>query len=54
MITANILELLGAFFLGAIVTMAILWTAISIVIRDHGGDTDTDDEPPQPPTEKHA
>jgi len=50
-ITPNILELLGAFFLGSIVTMVLGWTILGWTIEDHGDDIDDDQ---QPPTEKHA
>lgn len=41
MITANILELLGAFFLGACVMLAIIWTGF--VVIEPGDDEDDDD-----------
>lgn len=46
MIQANILELLGAFALGAIVMLATLWTLVSTAIAeadDLGDDEDDDD-----------
>jgi hypothetical protein len=50
-ITPNILELLGSFFLGVVITMLTIWTLIQRVIEDEDED-DTDDD--QPLEEKHA
>lgn len=49
-ITPNILELLGAFALGVLVTAITLWTFVGWAIEDH----DDDDLNDQPPEEKHA
>jgi hypothetical protein len=51
-ITPNLLELLGAFFLGAIVALASLWVLISMVVAEHGDDDDQDDG--GAPKERHA
>ncbi|HOW46210.1 MAG TPA: hypothetical protein P5305_01340 [Rubrivivax sp.] len=43
MITANILELLGAFFLGACVMLALVWTCL--IESDDDEDDDSGDRP---------
>ena len=44
MISANILELLGAFFLGAVVATATLWTLVCVAATEATDDDGDDDE----------